>query len=147
MDNIKKQNSPAGYSGTPLSKKLGLKEGQKVFIKNMPENFFDLLHPLPENISFLSKLGKDVDVIHLFTKSTVELSKSLIKYRTRIKQNGFIWVSWPKKSSKVITDISEDTIRASALPLGFVDIKVCAVDDIWSGLKLVIRINNRNNKI
>lgn len=140
---MKNLNTTAGYSGTPLSKKLGIKEGIKILAVNIPENYFDLLHPLPENILFLSKIENEIDIIHLFTSSQKELEKLLLKYKSRIKQNGTIWVSWHKKSSKINTEITEDIIREIALPKGLVDIKVCAVDETWSGLKLVIRKENR----
>lgn len=140
---MENQNATTGYSGTPLPKKLGFKEGYKILVKSSPENYFDILHPLPENITFLSKAGNEIDIVHLFTRSSAELNKYLLEYKTRIKQNGAVWVSWPKKSSGIKTDITEDTIRSIALPMGFVDIKVCAVDETWSGLKLVIRKENR----
>lgn len=133
----------AGYSGTPLVKKLGIKDGDKVFFKNQPGNYEKLLEPLPDNLNILSRLSDNIDFIHFFTKQRAELEKGLHKQITKIKQNGMIWVSWPKKSSKVETDITEDVIREVALPMGLVDVKVCAVDEVWSGLKLVIRRENR----
>ena len=133
----------AGYSGTPLVRKLGIKDGYKVFFKNHPENYEELLVPLPDNLNIVSRLSNDIDLIHFFTKQRAELEKGLHKQITKINQNGMIWVSWPKKSSKVETDITEDVIREVALPMGLVDVKVCAVDETWSGLKLVIRRENR----
>ena len=133
----------AGYSGTPLSKKLGIKEGFRIFVQNPPDGYEGLLQPLPENIVFLNKSTDDVDMIHFFTKSGNELSDNIADYARMIKQDGMIWVSWPKKSAKVETDITEDVIRSIILPMGLVDVKVCAVDEIWSGLKLVIRKENR----
>ena len=132
---------PAGYSGTPLVKKLGIKEGYKVRFINKPKNYFDLLEELPPGISQI-KTG-NADFIHLFTKSKKELAAELKKNIKALEQDGMIWVSWPKKASKIETDITEDVIREVALPMGLVDIKVCAVDDTWSGLKLVIRKENR----
>ena len=140
---MKNLNTTAGYSGTPLSQKLGIKEGIKILAVNIPKNYFDLLHPLPENVLFLSKSEKGIDIIHLFTKSYDELEKLLTQYKSCIKQNGAIWISWHKKSAKIKTEITEDIIRSIALPLGLVDVKVCAVDETWSGLKLVIRKENR----
>ena len=140
---MKNQNTDLGYSGTPLAKKLGIKEGYKIFVKNMPDNYFDLLYPVPNNINFLSKPGIEIDIVHLFTKSRFELEKYLKEYKIRIKQNGAIWVSWPKKSSGVETDITEDIIREMAMHIDLVDIKVCAINNIWSGLKLVIRKEKR----
>jgi bifunctional DNA-binding transcriptional regulator/antitoxin component of YhaV-PrlF toxin-antitoxin module len=133
----------SGYSGTPLAKKLGIKEGYKVMFKNPPDNYKELLKPLPDNLHIVSRLTNEIDLIQFFTKRRDELEKGLKLQITKIKQNGMIWVSWPKKSSKVKTDITEDVIREIALPMGLVDVKVCAVDETWSGLKLVIRKENR----
>jgi len=134
-----------GYSSTPLVKKLGIKEGFKIYVKNPPENYIQLIQPVPENVVLLKRLSGNLDMIHFFTKKRSELLSNINKHMSKIKQNGMIWVSWPKKSSKVPTDITEDTIREIILPLGLVDIKVCAVDEIWSALKLVIRKENRIN--
>ena len=132
-----------GYSGTPLVKKLGIKEGFKIYAKNPPANYLDLIAPLPQNVKVISRLSSNIDLIHFFTKSRAELAGNIENYATRIQQNGMIWISWPKKASKVPTDITEDVIREIILPLGLVDVKVCAVDEIWSGLKVVIRKENR----
>jgi hypothetical protein len=129
----------AGYSGTPLASKLGIKSGFKVFADGASSDYATLLAPLPEDVLFVNKLTKSVDLIHLFTKSAVELDSKLRIWRRVMKPDTTIWVSWPKKASKVPTDITEDVIRDVALPLGLVDVKVCAVDETWSGLKLVIR--------
>jgi len=128
-----------GYSGTPLSKKLGYKTGQRVFAPGAPSNYRKMLAPLPDGIEFQSRVSKATDVVHVFTKSKAELAKNLMAWLKVLGPEGVIWVSWPKKASKVETDITEDTIRAVALPMGLVDIKVCAVDETWSGLKLVLR--------
>ena len=128
-----------GYSGTPLAKKLGIKEGGRLLLVGAPEDYLALLEPLPEGVQFDTQLSADVDIVHLFTAQRAELEQLLINYRPKLKPTGMIWVSWPKKSAKVPTDITEDTIREVALPMGYVDIKVCAVDEVWSGLKLVIR--------
>jgi len=133
----------AGYSGTPLAKKLGIKLGFRVKIKNAPAGYRRLLGPLPNNVLISPRLRSEIDLWHLFTSSRSELSSQLRGCLTQIRQDGMIWVSWPKKSSAVESDITEDTIRELALPLGLVDVKVCAVDDTWSGLKLVIRKSNR----
>lgn len=133
----------AACSGSPLSKKLGIKEGFRIYVKNPPEHYEQLLFPIPENVRFVRRLTDGLDMIHVFVKRKGELKSEIRKQVTRIKQNGMIWVSWPKKSSKVVTDITEDVIREVILPMGLVDIKVCAVDDVWSGLKLVIRKENR----
>lgn len=129
----------AGYSGTSLAKKLGIKEGVRVLVVNAPTDYRRLLEPLPASVSFESRLTQSTDIVHLFTVRKEELQRVLTNYRKKLKSTGAVWISWPKKSSKVPTDIIEDTIREVALPLGFVDIKVCAVDEVWSGLKLVIR--------
>jgi hypothetical protein len=128
-----------GYSGTPLAKKLGIVSGTKLHAIDEPDNYRKLLTPLPPDISFEKAISNAVDIIHLFVEKRSVLETKLSSLRNKIRPNAALWVSWPKKASKVPTDITEDTIRAVALPLGFVDIKVCAVSDIWSGLKLVIR--------
>ena len=133
----------SGYSGTPLAKKLGYKADFRAYVKNAPDMYLELLSPLPERVTFIKRLSADIDLIHIFSKQRAELEFLLPQYLERMKQNGMIWVSWPKKSSKVPTDITENTVREVALPLGLVDVKVCAVDDVWSGLKLVIRKENR----
>ena len=122
-----------GYSGTPLRKRLGMKGGSVVLIEGAPPSY-----SLPDDVTVARRLTAAVDLIHLFTKSAAELKK-LRTWRHRMRDDATVWVSWPKKSSKVPTDITEDVIRAIALPMGYVDVKVCAVDETWSGLKLVIR--------
>ena len=129
----------AGYSGTPLAKKLGFKPGQQVCAPGAPPNYRELLAPLPEGIAFQTRVSKSTDLVHLFTTSKAELARNLATWLKLLSPEAVIWVSWPKKVSKVATDITEDTIRAVALPMGLVDIKVCAVDETWSGLKLVLR--------
>lgn len=134
---------PAGYSGTPLAKKLGYKSGYRVYLDNAPDDYADLVAPLPEDVQILDKPAADLDMVHLFTDKAKDLAAKLKRYLKNIKPAGVIWVSWPKKASKRPTDITEDVIRELALPLGLVDVKVCAVDEGWSGLKLVIRVENR----
>ena len=133
----------AGYSGTPLVKKLGIKPGFRIKTRNAPPNYRDLIAPLPEGVQLSATLRTNIDLWHLFTAAEGELARSLPKAQQQIKQDGMIWVSWPKKSSGVPSQVTEDTIHAVALPLGLVDVKVCAVDATWSGLKLVIRKENR----
>jgi hypothetical protein len=128
-----------GYSGTPLTKKLGIKEGSTVCAVAAPENYRDLLQPLPPSVRFATHADSRVDIVHLFATRSTELARMLTKYRATLAPTAVVWVSWPKKASKTPTDITEDTVREVALPLGFVDVKVCAVDDVWSGLKLVVR--------
>jgi DUF3052 family protein len=129
----------AGYSGTPLAKKLGIKEQTTVVAVGAPKGYRRLLEPLPAAVRFASKLDKTTDIVHVFSTDKSELSRELVSYRKKLAPDAAIWVSWPKKSAKVPTDITEDVVRELALPLGFVDIKVCAVDEVWSGLKLVVR--------
>ena len=133
----------AGYSGTPLPKKLGLKDGQRVVFVGLPES----LSHLAESSDFatrkvMSAAGKafpaNLHVIHVFTRDAALLDEMLDLGRKSIVSNGMIWVSWPQKSAKVPTDVTEDVIRAMALQKGLVDVKICAVDETWSGLKLVI---------
>jgi bifunctional DNA-binding transcriptional regulator/antitoxin component of YhaV-PrlF toxin-antitoxin module len=129
----------AGYSGTPLAKKLGIKAGSQVLLVGAPDEYVALLEPLPEGVQFCTQLSESTDIVQIFSVQRDELQQSLSSYRAKLKSTGMVWVSWPKKSAKVPTDITEDTIREVALPLGFVDVKVCAVNEVWSGLKLVIR--------
>jgi len=136
-------SSTAGYSGTPLAKKLGIKDGTRVLVIDPPANYLELIAPLPVGASVTDKPTKDLDFIHFFTNSRDGLAAGLNQYKKLIKQDGAIWVSWYKKAAKLPTEITEDVIRDVALPLGLVDIKVCAVDEKWSGLKLVIRRENR----
>lgn len=133
----------SGYSGTPLAKKLGVKHGFTVVTIHAPKNYDDLVEPLPKDVTVRAERGNNVDLIHLFTNSRDELFSELSRCVREIKQDGAIWVSWYKKAAKLPTEITEDTIREAAFPLGLVDVKVCAVDDRWSGLKLVIRKENR----
>ena len=153
----------AGYSGTPLGKKLGIKAGMRVVLVDAPDGFVNLLGELPEGVELIIG-GTDTlpngrvsafydvlpeggayscDILHIFTNLREDLFRSLDAGRHSIKQDGAIWVSWYKKAAKMPTEITEDSIREAALPLGLVDVKVCAVDQKWSGLKLVIRKENR----
>ena len=134
---------PAGYSGTPLPKKLGIAEGASVAVIGAPKNYAALVAPLPTGAKIVKKVPKDAAFVHVFATERAELARQLASLRKGIAQNGVVWVSWPKKSAKVETDITEDVIRELALPIGFVDVKVCAVDETWSGLKLMIRRDQR----
>lgn len=130
----------SGYSRTPLVRKLGIEPGSTILLVGAPPAY-------PRAEARLTRaLSQRVDMIHLFTKNARELETSLQKYRKAIRDDAVVWISWPKKASKVRTDITEGVIRAIALPLGFVDVKVCAVDEVWSGLKLVIRREQRGGK-
>jgi len=136
----------AGYSGTPLPQKLGIKPGLMVVAINAPANYRRLLGQIPDSITFSERLKSGSSFVHLFTSRRSEMQKKMSILRDKISDNGAIWVSWPKKSSGISTDVTEDVIREIALPLGFVDIKVCAVDETWSGLKLMIRRENRKSR-
>jgi hypothetical protein len=128
----------SGYSKTPLARKLTLKDGFRVFWLNMPEHVEALIAEAGLDLTSVSIL-ETMDAAHLFITETAILEELLRQLRGTMAQNGMIWVSWPKKASKMPTDITEDVIRHLCLPMGLVDIKVCAVDETWSGLKLVIR--------
>lgn len=135
--------SSTGYSGTPLAKKLGIVEGSRVVALQAPDDYAQMLLPIPSNVVFEAKVTPLTDIVHVFSHRKADLKAALETLRNAIKPSGVIWVSWPKRASKVPTDITDNTIREVALPLGFVDIKVCAVSDVWSGLKLVIRKEHR----
>jgi hypothetical protein len=128
----------SGYSGTPLAKKLGFKPGEPLWASGMPASVKKALdaeaHP-----RYLARPTKVLAAAHIFHTSAMKLQAELESLRPKLAPDGMIWVSWPKKAAKVDTDITEDTIRSIALPMGYVDVKVCAVDETWSGLKLVIR--------
>ena len=134
-----KPTTAVGYSGTPLVKKLGIKEGHCILTLGAPGDYADLLMPVPPALQFVTSANGAVDVAHVFVTERAVLAKHLSALRKQLKPDAALWISWPKKSAKVPTDITEDTIRELALPLGFVDIKVCAVTEVWSGLKLVVR--------
>jgi hypothetical protein len=133
----------AGYSGTPLLRKLGIKPGMALAILGAPTGYTRTLGALPRGVRYVRALSGPLDMVHLFTKSREELAAKLPAVLAALTPAGALWVSWPKKASKVPTDVTEDVIREIALPSGLVDIKVCAVDDTWSGLKLVRRLENR----
>jgi hypothetical protein len=130
---------PAGYSGTPLPRKLGIQPGSRLLLLNAPAQFSGLLQPLPEGVVFTNRAGQDVNIAHLFATERQTLATELASLRRALRPDAAVWVSWPKKASRVPTDITEDTIRELALPMGWVDVKVCAVDAVWSGLRLVVR--------
>ena len=130
-----------GYSGTPLYKKLGMKEGARWKLVYAPQHYHDLIGH-KHGAQFLDA-RKDLDGIHIFTNRIKEVEEAMLKYRHQIKKEGMLWFSWYKKSSKMPTEVTEDLIRNTALRLGMVDVKVCAVDDKWSGLKIVWRLENR----
>ena len=134
----------AGYSGTPLLKKLGIKPGFSVAFVNAPENFVKQLDLSSDvNVRPISKAG-DLDFLLVFVKSQKFLTTAFAQYSLKIKPNGMFWVSWPKKASGVQTDLSENIVRDIGLAAGLVDVKVCAIDDVWSGLKFVYRLKDRS---
>lgn len=132
-------NATAGYSGTPLAKKLGITAGTRVLLMHAPTDYQALLEPLPVGVIFTRKLGAATQVVHLFAERAAALRKELTGLRRHMPADTAIWVSWPKQASKRPTDLTENVIRSIALPLGLVDIKVCAVNEVWSGLKLMLR--------
>ena len=129
----------AGYSGTPLAKKLSLKDGMRVWWDEMPESVRNEIAAEGLQFELLDAPEAPIDVAHIFVTERADLEAKLQKLMPLLGQSGMIWVSWPKKAAKVPTDITEDTIRDVCLPMGLVDVKVCAVDTTWSGLKLVVR--------
>jgi hypothetical protein len=131
---------PAGYSGTPLPQKLGLKPGQRVWLVKAPDGFEK---NVPRDATLLDRLARPIDFAAIFVTSVSDLTKRLPKLIAALAPTGMIWVCWPKKASKVPTDLTEDVIRDIALAAGVVDVKVCAISDVWSGLKLVIRVKDR----
>ena len=135
--------SLSGYPGTPLVKKLGIKEGFKIWLVNEPANYFDLLADMPQNVVLLKDKKISKDFVHYFTKQSAHLQRDIVALRKEVFPNGIIWISWPKKAAKIETDVTEDIIRNIALANGLVDVKVCAVDDTWSGLKLVVPVKER----
>jgi hypothetical protein len=135
----------AGYSGRPLVEKLGIKPGCRVLVINAPAAYREILGPLPDGVSFLRRPARNAGLIHIFVTRRAELEKELPRHRQMMPESGVLWISWPKKASGVSTDVTEDLIREVALPLGLVDTKVCAVDNVWSGLKLMIRRRERTS--
>jgi len=135
----------AGYSGTPLAQKLGIKPAMTVIAIGAPANYRKLLGKTANKIKLSDRVKDNSIFIHFFTIRRRELEKRLVRLRRKIADAGTLWVSWPKQSARVTTDVTEDVIRAVALPLGFVDVKVCAVDETWSGLKLMVRRENRRS--
>jgi hypothetical protein len=135
----------SGYSGTPLAKKLGIGAGCRLYLRDAPDNYLALLAPLPEGVRVVRRIGADTDVMHVFATRRAQLAGALRASLAAMRADATIWVSWPKKSSGVASELTEDTVRELALPLELVDIKVCAVDATWSGLKLVVRKTARTD--
>ena len=133
----------AGYSGTPLAKKIGIKEGSRVALVNAPKDFQFQPNELPENVEFAKPAAKSLDIILFFITTERALAKEFSKLAARLTANGMIWIAWPKKSSGVATDLSFDRVQRIGLDAGLVDVKICAVDETWSGLKFVYRLKDR----
>ena len=119
--------------------KLGIKDQCEVVLVGAPEGYRELLQPLPTAVRFAAKPSASSSIVHVFATKRAELARALASYRKVLSPQAAVWVSWPKKASRVATELTEDTVRELALPLGFVDVKVCAVNEVWSGLKLVVR--------
>lgn len=133
----------SGYSGTPLAKKLGIGEGARVVVRDGPTDYRGLVAPLPAGVLFGKRASAATDIVHLFVKERAALERALTELRATLRPDAVVWVSWLEKASKVYNDVTEDVIRAVALPMGWVDVKVCAVDETWSGLKLMVRRSER----
>jgi hypothetical protein len=137
----------AGYSGTPLVKKLGFKAGFRAGLVNPPLEFQKELEPLPNDVSIsVGVLSKQLDLIILFADSQKKLKTEFPRLARKLSQNGMLWIAWPKKASGVITDLSDNDVRNIGLAAGLVDVKVCAVNDVWSGLKFVYRLKDRKSR-
>ena len=136
----------AGYSGTPLVKKLGIKPGYHMMIVNAPHNYETTLGPLPDGVTQADTLTASLDFIHFFTKERAELETKFSNLKAALAYDGMLWISWPKKASKVPTDLNENIIREIGLSNGLVDVKVAAIDVVWSGLKFVYRLEDRPKK-
>ena len=133
----------AGYSGTPLAKKIGIKEGTRIALINAPKDFQFEPKELPANVEFAKAQESSLDIILFFVTNERALTKNFSKLAARLTANGMIWIAWPKKSSGVATDLSFERIQRIGLDAGLVDVKICAVDDTWSGLKFVYRLKDR----
>lgn len=134
----------AGYSQTPLARKLGIKAGFKIILHNPPSHYFQLFADFPENVEELAeRTPQSADFIHVFVSQDKELKEIATEYKAALKKTGMLWVSWPKGSSKIPTDLKRDPIREYLLGIGLVDVKVAAVDQDWSGLKFVYRLKDR----
>jgi hypothetical protein len=136
----------AGYSGKPIVQKLGIKPGFRIFVGHAPSGYSDIVGKLPADVTVAVRLKPPLDMVHVFATEAAGLAGKLRLYRAAIAPDGMIWVSWPKKASGVTTDLTDVVVRDTALPLGLVDIKVCAIDGVWSGLKFVIPKDQRGKR-
>ena len=135
----------AGYSGTPLPKKLGIKEGSRIALVNAPKDFQSELGELPDGVQFIKRPTKSLDIILLFVLNEQALMRDFAKLAATLVSNGMLWIAWPKKSSGVTTDLTEQRVQRIGLDAGLVDVKVCAIDETWSGLKFVYRLKDRSS--
>jgi len=135
----------AGYSGTPLPKKLGIKEGSRIALVNAPKDFESTLGELPNTVEFTKRPTKSLDIILFFVLNERALKRDFAKLAAKLNANGMIWIAWPKKSSGVTTDLTEQRVQRIGLDAGLVDVKVCAIDETWSGLKFVYRLKDRSS--
>ncbi len=133
----------AGYSSTPLAKKLGIKEGSRIALINAPNHFENEMGKLPDRVEFVKRLTNSLDIILLFVLTERALAKDFSRLAKKLATNGMIWIAWPKKSSGVATDLSFNSVQQIGLDAGLVDVKICAIDDTWSGLKFVYRLKDR----
>jgi hypothetical protein len=136
----------AGYSSTPLPKKLGIKEGARIAFVNAPKGFQDYLGTLPEHVQIVTRLTKPLDLALLFVTAERALARDFAKLSEKLASNGMIWIAWPKKSSGVATDLTFERVQRIGLDAGLVDVKICAIDETWSGLKFVIRLRDRKSR-
>ena len=136
----------AGYSSTPLPKKLGIKENSRIAFVNAPDGFQDYLGPLPAGAEIVERVTKPLDLVLLFVTAERALATDFAKLADKLATNGMIWIAWPKKSSGVATDLSFDNVQRIGLGAGLVDVKICAIDDTWSGLKFVYRLRDRQSR-
>ena len=136
----------AGYSGTPLVKKLGIKEGFNIALVGAPPGIADTLVPMPANVLINSRTRKPLDFVLLFVKREADLQRNFSRYAAKLQPAGMIWIAWPKKSSGVATELTFANVQALGLAEGLVDVKICAIDEVWSGLKFVFRLTDRQNR-
>jgi len=136
----------AGYSSTPLPKKLGIKENSRLAFVNAPAGFQDYLGPLPASAEVVKRLTKPLDLVLFFVTTERVLAKEFAKLAAKLATNGMIWIAWPKKSSGVTTDLSFERVQRIGLDAGLVDVKICAIDETWSGLKFVFRLRDRKSR-
>ena len=134
----------AGYSGAPLARKLGLKAGMRAAAIGAPKHYAELLGELPDRVKISPRLRTDLDFVHAFFREAGDLAAAFPRLKSSLSKSGMLWISWPKKTSSLARDLNESIVREIGLDGGLVDVKVCAVDDDWSGLKFVYRVRDRS---